>query len=121
MPERTAGRWEERLRSDISAKENLVRALTRRGPETVPYRRQYGDRLSFMGGMDIQHMLTLGSPAEVAAAVQSSIAIMAPGGGYVMDPDNMIPVPEENYRAYLAACERYARYPVDQPGRGQRE
>ena len=76
-------------------------------------KKQYGDRLSFMGGMDIQHMLTLGSPEEVAGAVRRSIAIMAPGGGYVMGPDNMIPVPEENYRAYLAACERYARYPVD--------
>jgi uroporphyrinogen decarboxylase len=77
-------------------------------------KRQYGEQISFMGGMDIQHMLTLGSPADVSEAVRRSIAIMAPGGGYVMGPDNMIPVPEENYRAYLAACERYARYPVDQ-------
>ena len=81
--------------------------------DIVEVKRLYGDKLSFMGGMDIQHMMTLASPADVTAAVRESMAIMAPGGGYIMGPDNAIPVPEENYRAYLAACDRYGRYPLN--------
>ncbi len=81
--------------------------------DAVEVKRLYRDKLSFMGGMDIQRMMTRASPAEVTAAVRTSMAIMAPGAGYVMGPDNIIPVPEENYRAYLEACQRFGRYPID--------
>jgi uroporphyrinogen decarboxylase len=81
--------------------------------DVVEVKRLYRDKLSFMGGMDVQHMMTRASPAEVTAAVRTSMAIMAPGAGYVMGPDNIIPVPEENYRAYLEACQRFGRYPID--------
>lgn len=76
-------------------------------------KREYGDRLSFMGGVDTQYLLTLGTPAEIDATVRERIRVLGPGGGYIVGPDNRIPIPEENYRAYVDAIERYGRYPIN--------
>jgi uroporphyrinogen decarboxylase len=72
----------------------------------------YGDKLSFMGGVDSQYVLTQGGPEEVEAAVKQCIHTLGVGGGYIMGPDHFVPVPEPNYRAYLSASERYGRYPL---------
>lgn len=76
-------------------------------------KREYGDRLSFLGGVDTQYLLTLGTPAEIDATVRERIRVLGPGGGYIVGPDNRIPIPEENNRAYVAAIERYGQYPLD--------
>jgi uroporphyrinogen decarboxylase len=76
-------------------------------------KRLYGDKLTFMYGVDSQGALSQGKPEEVEADVRECIRVLAPGGGYVLGPDNSIAIPEANYRAYLAAGERYGRYPLD--------
>jgi uroporphyrinogen decarboxylase len=73
-------------------------------------KRLYGDRLCLMGGMDTQRILTLGTPEEVEAEVKARIELLAPGGGFILAPDTLITMPEANYRAYLAAGERFGRY-----------
>ena len=75
-------------------------------------KRLYGDQITFMGGIDTQHLLSSGTPEEITAEVRERIRLLAPGGGYILAPDTLIPVPEANYRAYLAAGERYGRYPL---------
>ena len=72
----------------------------------------YGDRLTFANGVNSQGALTLGTPADVDAEVRERIRLLAPGGGYIMGPDNNVDLPEANYRAYLEAGERYGRYPL---------
>ena len=72
----------------------------------------YGDRLTFMYGVNSQGALSQGTPEEVEADVHECIRVLAPGGGYVLGPDNAVAIPEANYRAYLAAGERYGRYPL---------
>ncbi len=72
----------------------------------------YGNNLFFMGGVDTQHALSQGSPEEVVADVKRCIRCLGPGGGYILGPDNLIPIPERNYRAYLAAGEQFGRYPL---------
>jgi uroporphyrinogen decarboxylase len=72
----------------------------------------YGDKICFMGGIDTQHLLTESAPDEITAAVQERIRMLGAGGGYILAPDTLIPVPEDNYRAYLEAGERYGRYPL---------
>jgi uroporphyrinogen decarboxylase len=67
-----------------------------------------------MGGIDTQHLLTLGTPEEIQAEVRSRIQMLGPGGGYILAPDTLIPTSEENYHAYLEAGERYGRYPIYQ-------
>ncbi len=73
-------------------------------------KRLYGDRLCLLGGMDTQRILTLGTPEEVEAEVKARIDLLAPGGGFILAPDTLITMPEANYRAYLAAGERFGRY-----------
>ena len=75
-------------------------------------KRLYGDKLSFMYGVNSQGALSQGTPAEVEADVRQCIRTLAPGGGYVLGPDNSIVIPEANYRAYLEAGERYGCYPL---------
>lgn len=50
----------------------------------------YGDRLSFHGGMDIQHTLPYGSPEDVAAEVKDRIEVLGAGGGYILAPAHML-------------------------------
>jgi uroporphyrinogen decarboxylase len=72
----------------------------------------YGDRLSFMGGMDTHYVLSQGNTEEIEEEVKRSLRLLGDGGGYILGPDNLIPIPERCYRAYLAAGERYGRYPL---------
>jgi len=83
-----------------------------RANDQAQAKRLYGDKICFMGGIDTQHLLTEGTPEEIAAEVQERIGVLAPGGGYILAPDTLIPVPEDNYRAYLEAGERHGRYPL---------
>jgi uroporphyrinogen decarboxylase len=72
----------------------------------------YGDRLTFMYGVNSQGALSQGTPEEVDADVRQCIRLLAPGGGYILGPDNSVTIPQANYQAYLAAGERYGRYPL---------
>lgn len=66
------------------------------------WKRNYGDRLSFMGGLDTQGYLTFGTPQEVREEVCKVIDIMSNGGGYIAAPSHTITIPEENRQAMLA-------------------
>jgi uroporphyrinogen decarboxylase len=72
----------------------------------------YGDRLSFMGGMDTHYVLSQGTAEEIEEEVKRCLRYLGGGGGYIIGPDNLIPIPERCYRAYLEAGERYGRYPL---------
>jgi uroporphyrinogen decarboxylase len=70
------------------------------------WKRIYGDRLSFMGGLDTQGCLTFGKPAEVEAEVAKVVAIMSAGGGYIAAPSHTITIPAPSRTAMLRAIER---------------
>ena len=72
----------------------------------------YGDRLSFMGGMDTHYALSRGTAEEIEEDVKRCLRYLGYGGGYIIGPDNLIPIPERCYRAYLTAGELYGRYPL---------
>ena len=44
---------------------------------------EFGDRLSFHGGIDIQHTLPHGTPDEVQAEVRERCELLGRGGGYI--------------------------------------
>ena len=53
-------------------------------PQTL--KSKYGDRITFWGGgVDTQHVLPFGTPAEVRAQVLERCRIFAPNGGFVFD------------------------------------
>ncbi len=70
-------------------------------------KRDFGDRLSFHGGIDEQQLLPRGTPEEVMAGVRRVLDMLSPGGGYILAPaHNFQPdTPPENivamYRAAL--------------------
>jgi uroporphyrinogen decarboxylase len=76
-------------------------------------KRTYGDRLSFMGGIDLKEALR-GSVEDVEREVKHRIEVFGRGGGYIVTPANHIPpdVPPENIVALYEACRRFGRYPL---------
>ncbi len=54
-------------------------------------KREYGDRLSFWGGMSTQRLLPYGTPDEVRAEVKRMIAEVGKDGGYILAPAHAIP------------------------------
>lgn len=75
-------------------------------------KKNYGDRVTFWGGVDTQHLLPYGSPQEVADGVKRLIDIMAPGGGFILAAvHNIRPeVPPENLVALFDTAWEYGRY-----------
>lgn len=71
----------------------------------------YGDRLCFLGAIDIKEALQ-GDAARVAAEVQERIQALAPGGGYILAPANHLQpdVPPDNVIALYEAARKLGRY-----------
>jgi uroporphyrinogen decarboxylase len=72
---------------------------------------EFGERLSFMGAIDIREALT-GAPADVETEVRRRIELLAPGGGYILAPANhvQVDVPPENILALYDLGRRYGAY-----------
>ncbi|MEI7730514.1 MAG: uroporphyrinogen decarboxylase family protein [Verrucomicrobiota bacterium] len=73
------------------------------GPEMQPegLKRDFGDRLTFHGGMDMQHLLPHGTPAQVEAEARHYCETLGSGGGYILGPAHLFQpdVPPENILA----------------------
>lgn len=74
----------------------------------------FGDRLSFWGGIDTQFVLPKGSTDDVKTEVRRRIRDFAPGGGYILGAvHNIQPdVPLENILAMYEAAREYGKYPI---------
>jgi len=69
------------------------------GMEPRELKREFGERLSFMGGVDTQGLLPFGSEADVRRAISELIQTMTEGGGgYILAASHTIPpeTPERN-------------------------
>ena len=78
-----------------------------RNMEPERLKRDFGDRLTFYGGVDTQELLPHGSPEEIHEAVRRLIGILAVDGGYILSAAHTIQqdVPLANAVAmYRAAC-----------------
>ena len=82
------------------------------GMQPARIKQEFGDRLSFWGGVDIQRVLPYGTPADVEREVALRIEELGPGGGYVCTPaHNVQPgVPAENVCALYDAAYRHGVY-----------
>ncbi len=45
---------------------------------------EFGDRLAFWGGIDVQRVLPFGTPQEVRHSVRERIDDLGNGGGYIL-------------------------------------
>ncbi len=70
------------------------------GPEMSPERLKadFGDQLTFRGGIDMQQLLPHGSPEQVRREAQRYCEILGDGGGYILSSANLFQpdVPPEN-------------------------
>lgn len=87
--------------------------VSARHMEPARLKREFGDRISFWGGIDSQHLLPHATPDQVAAEVRRMFEIMGPGGGWVLaavhniqpdvPPENVLAMFEEGRRCAYAA------------------
>jgi uroporphyrinogen-III decarboxylase len=83
---------------------------TAEGMDLAWMKETYGDQLVFWGGaVSTQRTLPFGTPEDVAREVTEVLDIMAPGGGYVVNPiHNILPeVPVENIVALYRTAQDY--------------
>jgi uroporphyrinogen decarboxylase len=73
------------------------------GPEMAPERlnAEFGGRLCFHGGIDMQKLLPLGTPDQVNAAARHYCDTLGRKGGYILSPAHLFQpdVPPENVLA----------------------
>ena len=55
-----------------------------KGMNPIELKREYGDKLSFHGGIDIQQTLPYGAPKDVRAEVRERIQTLGRGGVYIL-------------------------------------
>lgn len=72
------------------------------GMEAETLKREFGKHLTFHGGIDTQHLMRKGTPAEVRKEVERVTRIFGEGGGYILCPSNnfMSGTPIENVLAF---------------------
>ncbi len=72
---------------------------------------EFGDRLCYQGGIDIEHVLLFGTVEEVKDHVRRVIDILAPGGGYWFKAQAVSPlIPRENLVTAYELAVDYGRY-----------
>ena len=74
----------------------------------------YGQQMCFQGGISIQQTLPRGKPSSVVNEVRERLALLGPGGGYILCTSHNIQAdsPPENVLALLKACSTYGKYPM---------
>jgi uroporphyrinogen decarboxylase len=84
------------------------------GMDLAEVKAKVGQRVALKGNVDCAHLMTLGTPEQVAAATKNALRIGAPGGGYILSSSNSIhsSVKPENYAAMLATLKEHGSYPI---------
>ena len=76
-------------------------------------KREFGRDLSFWGAVGAQRVLSRVTPEQVIDGVRRTLEIMAPGGGYIASPCQMLTdeVPWPTIVAFRDAMQRFGAYP----------
>lgn len=88
-----------------------------RNMEPWRLKKEFGGELVFFGGVDIQHLLPLGTPEQISEGVRLLIQEYAPCGGFILGPTHNIEpdTPPENIVAMYDAAYDYGEYPIPEP------
>jgi uroporphyrinogen decarboxylase len=70
--------------------------------------------MALEGGVD-SHLLVIGTPEEVRQETLRVLRALAPGGGYLLGPDQGMLWPPENYQAMIETAREYGAYPLALP------
>ena len=102
------GKIEEILEDLIACGIQAIHPNEPAATDIVQLKRQWGDRLSLMGNVDVD-LLTRGTPEQVAQATRYLIDNVAPGGGYALGSGHSVTkhVPMVNYKTMLDTVREY--------------
>jgi uroporphyrinogen decarboxylase len=91
---------------EIGVNALLVFQTTAKGMESASIARDFGGRLGFYGGVDIQRLLSFGTPEEVTAEVQANVRSFSGCGGYIVANSHhtVATIRGENIEAMCAAA-----------------
>lgn len=83
------------------------------GMDSYAIKKEFGDDLILHGGIDIQQAM-VGSTRDVEDEVKKRIDALAPGGGYILAPNNHIQpdVPYSNFLDMYKFAKQYGIYPI---------
>jgi uroporphyrinogen decarboxylase len=86
-----------------------VAQFTARNMDMVELKREFGNHLTFYGGVDTQRVMPLGTPEEVRREVRKRIDVMARGGRFVVSSMHylMDDVPTDNIVAMYDEARSY--------------
>jgi uroporphyrinogen decarboxylase len=81
------------------------------GMDVIALKRAYGDKLAFMGGIDVRAMADP-DPAVIEEEIKTKITFAKRGGGYLYHSDHSVPnnVSLERYQHVLELVKRYGGY-----------
>lgn len=77
-------------------------------------RRTTQGRMALAGGVS-SHMIVAGPAEKIRAEVGRKLWQLGRDGGYFCRPDQFMPWPEENYKAFQRSIEELGRYPLHKP------
>ncbi len=84
---------------------------TKAGMDLIELKKQYGDRLSFMGGIDIRAM-SADDPAVIEEEIRTKVGFAKQGGGYIYHSDHSVPdnVSFGQYKRVIELVHKYGKY-----------
>lgn len=84
------------------------------GMDPVQLKQDFGNDLTFQGGVDVKEVLTKGSVDDIGRHVRQRIEQMGRGGGYVLAPAHNFgnDIPLENMLAFFDAGHELGFYPL---------
>lgn len=80
--------------------------------DLVLYKKRYGRRITIQGGLDTQRLMTQGTPDEVRAAALACIRDLGTNGGLILEPDQHVPMPQQNIQALVRTAQEFGVYPL---------
>ena len=108
----SCGRVQEIVPDLIEVGVDILNPVQARANDLAEVKRLAADKLALMGAIDTHEVLMLGTPQQVEAEVKRVLGLLAPGGGYIIGPDQGMPFPPENIEALWRAAERWGVYPL---------
>ena len=93
---------------------NPIQTVVTGFEDTHALKEQYGDHISFHGGIDVQQVLPSATVSEVRQEVARRIYDLGRRGGYILAPCHNINVdiPVENVIVAFEAAREFGRYPL---------
>ena len=82
--------------------------------DTKALNENYGDRICFHGGIDVQKVMINSTPDDIRKEVNRRLCDLGSGGGYIISTCHNIgyDIPPENVKALYEAIKEFSTYPL---------